>query len=72
MALVALVVHIAARLVTAFAFNYFMFVAGRLLTSIVDIAWYSALYVFGEYHFRRRYRIRVLDLDVALSVSSAL
>ena len=47
-ALVALLVHIVVRLITAFSVNYYMFIAGRLLTSIADIAWYTALYVFSK------------------------
>ena len=48
MALAALVVHILVRILTAFSINYYMFIAGRFLTSIADIAWYSSLYVFSK------------------------
>ena len=49
-ALASLVIHIVVRLMTAFSVNYYMFIVGRMLTSVADIAWYSALYVFSEYN----------------------
>ena len=62
MALAALVVHILVRILTAFSINYYMFIAGRFLTSIADIAWYSSLYVFSKLQSSVVVKLRLIIL----------
>ena len=43
-----MIAHLIARLLTAFAPNFYMFIAGRFLLAMVAMGWYTVIYVFGK------------------------